>query len=134
MSAGTAPSRATVEWSYDLLEASEQRLFRFLSVFPAGVTLGGIQWIATQIGFGASGLDAAGHLVDASLVMRRAAGSDTRYAQLETLRAFGLDQLDALGEVDDANHLLAVSMLELVERVDRELRTSDEPPRRRAAP
>jgi predicted ATPase/DNA-binding winged helix-turn-helix (wHTH) protein len=118
--------RATVEWSYDLLEVAEQRLFRFLSVFPAGVTLDGIQWISARLGLGVSGLDAAGQLVDASLVTANPARSGTRYAQLETLRTFGLDQLDALGERDEAGALLAGFVLDLVARVDAGVRTSDE--------
>jgi predicted ATPase len=38
----TTPAlRAAIDWSYELLEASEQRLFRSLAVFPGGFTLKG---------------------------------------------------------------------------------------------
>ena len=118
--------RATVEWSYDLLDEPDQRLFRYLSIFPGGLTIDCIESITERLGLGVDGLDSAGQLVDASLIMRERARSGTRYSQLETLRTFGLDQLDANGELTDAGELLIESMLQLVVRVDRGLRTADE--------
>jgi predicted ATPase len=73
--------RATVEWSYALLEPREQQLFRRLSVFAGPFDVAG----ANAMG-GADTLDALGRLVDKSLVIAQAAQRGTRYRLLDTLR------------------------------------------------
>jgi transcriptional regulator with XRE-family HTH domain len=77
---------ATVEWSYRLLEERERRVFRALSVFPAGFTLEAAEAVA---GPGASPVVL--HLVDCSLLVPPRAGPDgrVRYVMLETLRPTG---------------------------------------------
>jgi len=95
---------ATVEWSYRLLEEPERRVFRQVSVFPAGFTLDGAEAVAG---------DAAGpvvlRLVDCSLLVPPHAGPDgrSRYVMLETLRAYGAGLLDQAGEQDGAAAALA---------------------------
>ena len=91
-----APSRqrslaATVEWSYQLLDETERRVFRAVSVFPAGFTLEGAEAVA---GDGAG--PAVLRLVDCSLLVPPRAGADgrSRYGMLETLRAYGAGLLD----------------------------------------
>ena len=95
-----APSRqrslaAAVEWSYQLLDEAERRVFRAVSVFPAGFTLDGAEAVA---GDGAG--PAVLRLVDCSLLTPPQAGADdrTRYSMLETLRAYGNRLLDRAGE------------------------------------
>jgi predicted ATPase/DNA-binding CsgD family transcriptional regulator len=102
---------ATVEWSYQLLDEEEQRVFRALSVFPAGFTLDAAEAVAG----GAAG-PAVLHLVDCSLLVPPRAGPDgrARYLMLETLRAYGARLLAAAREQDDAAAALAGYMLELV--------------------
>ena len=63
--------RSTVEWSYELLDADEQRLLRALSVFPAGVTIETIESLNERLGLTTPGLDMVARLVDASLLVRR---------------------------------------------------------------
>jgi predicted ATPase len=77
---------ATVAWSYRLLEEHERRVFRAVSVFPAGFTLEGAEAVAGP-GAGAVVL----RLVDCSLLVPPRAGPDgrLRYVMLETLRAYG---------------------------------------------
>ena len=118
--------RATVAWSYELLEEPAQRLLRFLSVFPGGVTIDCIEGIADQLGLGVRGFDTVGLLVDASLVTRERAGSGTRYSQLETLRTFGIEELERLGERAEADELLVSSVLTVSGRVAQELETPRE--------
>ena len=84
-----APSRqrslaATVEWSYQLLDERERRVFRAVSVFPGAFTLEGAEAVA-----GAGAGPAVLHLVDCSLLVPPQTGPDgrARYAMLETLRA-----------------------------------------------
>jgi predicted ATPase/DNA-binding winged helix-turn-helix (wHTH) protein len=118
--------RATVEWSYELLEEPAQRLLRFLSVFPGGVTIDCIEGIADRLGLGVRGFDAVGLLVDASLVTRERAGSGTRYSQLETLRTFGLEELERRGERAAADEVLVSSVLSTCRRIAQELETPRE--------
>jgi predicted ATPase len=95
---------ATVEWSYRLLEEHERRVFRAVSVFPAGFTLEGAEAVAGQ-GAGAVVL----RLVDCSLLVPPRAGPDgrSRYVMLETLRAYAAGLLAEVGEADGAAAALA---------------------------
>lgn len=78
--------RATIEWSYDLLTQDEQRLFRSLAVFAGGCTLDAAEQAA------AAKLDILQSLVEKSLVRN----SNDRFWMLETIREFGLEQLDSI--------------------------------------
>ena len=85
--------RATIEWSYDLLDTEEQRLLRALSVFAGGCT-----FEAADAVCGADP-DSLQSLIDKSLVRVRAddAGG-TRYWMLETIREYAAERLDRLDE------------------------------------
>jgi non-specific serine/threonine protein kinase len=95
---------ATVEWSYQLLAESERRVFRQVSVFPAGFTLEAAEALA-----GAGAASAVLRLVDCSLLSPPQAGPDgrLRYAMLETLRAYAAGLLAETGEQDGAAVALA---------------------------
>ena len=118
--------RETLAWSYDLLEPDEQRLLRHLSIFPAGVTLAGVEWIGRDLGFTADPALVLSRLVDASMVVRNPAPSAARYVQLETVRAFGLDRLEHHDERDHAESLLIEWAAELCMRIDDGVRSGDE--------
>ena len=64
---------ATVEWSYQLLDDHERRVFRWLSVFPGPFTLEAAEAVA-----GAGAGPAVLHLVDCSLLSPPQAGPDGR--------------------------------------------------------
>jgi predicted ATPase/class 3 adenylate cyclase len=74
--------RATIAWSYELLTADEQRVFRNLSVFVGGWMLDAAEEVA------AADLDLLESLVDKSLVRF----TDGRYGMLETIREFAADE------------------------------------------
>jgi predicted ATPase/DNA-binding CsgD family transcriptional regulator len=95
---------ATVEWSYQLLDEDERRVFRQVSVFPAGFTLEGAEAVAGE----AAG-PAVLRLVDCSLLVPPRAGPDgrSRYVMLETLRAYAAGLLDQAGEQEEAAAALA---------------------------
>src|SRR5258708_826866 len=89
--------RATLEWSYQLLETDEQHGFRQLGVFVTGFDA------AAATGVAGLTLGALGRLIDKSLVaVSRSAGGRTRYRLLETMREFALDLLNARGELEAA--------------------------------
>jgi predicted ATPase/class 3 adenylate cyclase len=75
--------RAAVEWSHDLLDDGEQRLFARLAVFRGGWTLDAAEQVAR------AQLETIASLVDKSLVTRRG----ERFGMLETLRAFAEERL-----------------------------------------
>ena len=102
--------RATISWSYSLLDAAEQRLLRRASVFHEGWTLDAMEQVCYSDDDRHLALDQLDSLVEKGLV--RVVGSGERYALLETIRAFSAEQLHAGGEVDairqaHADHFLA---------------------------
>ena len=88
---------ATVDWSYQLLDERERRVFRAVSVFPGPFTLEAAEAVAGK-GAGPAVL----RLVDCSLLSPPRAGPDgrSRYVMLETLRAYGAGLLAGAGEQD----------------------------------
>ena len=121
-----APSRqrslaATVEWSYQLLEENERRVFRAVSVFPGPFSLEGAEAVA-GVGAGLAVL----RLVDCSLLGPPRTGVDgrPRYVMLETLRACGAQLLAAAGEQDTAAAALAGYALRVAEEAAAGLQTS----------
>jgi predicted ATPase/class 3 adenylate cyclase len=83
--------RATIDWSHELLDIDEQRLFRRVSVFAGGWALEAGEAVAD------AQLDALESLIDKSLVR---VGVE-RYWMLETIRQYGFEQLAAAGEADE---------------------------------
>jgi predicted ATPase/DNA-binding SARP family transcriptional activator len=89
----SAPDRhqtllAVIEWSWNLLDAHEQRALRRLALFHDGFTLE-----AAETVLGISAFDAVGGLVDQSLLSVTETPAGIRYRMLETVREFGRMQL-----------------------------------------
>jgi predicted ATPase len=104
-----------IAWSYDLLSADEQALFRRLS------TLVGSFPLAAAIAIGNASepaiLACLGALVDQSLVQAAAGAIDEpRYTMLETIREFGLDELAAGDDAIATRDRHAAFFLALAER------------------
>jgi len=90
--------RAALDWSYTLLDASEQRLFARLSVFAGGWNLAGAREVCGWDGLtSAAVLDGLVGLVDKSLVVAEDAGGERRYRFLETIREYAVERLTAFG-------------------------------------
>ena len=104
--------RATIEWSYDLLTKEEQRLFQRLAVFRGGCTL------ETAEEIGEAETDALQSLVDKSILRWR----EDRYWMLETIREYGVHELEASGEVDRLRRRHADAFLALAEEAQSHLR------------
>jgi predicted ATPase/DNA-binding SARP family transcriptional activator len=91
--------RDAIGWSHDLLDEDEQTMFRRLGVFAGGFTLQAAEAVAQ--GAPSSILDRLSSLVAHSLVRQKEeADGDSRFAMLETVRAYALERLQASGEAD----------------------------------
>lgn len=102
--------RATMDWSYDLLPANEQAMFRQLAVFAGGWTLEGAEGITRPASdsflpnsneftlSSSSALNLMTHLMEKSLVFREGEGEVVRYRMLETVREFGIVKVREVGE------------------------------------
>ena len=107
----------TIAWSYDLLEAQEQRLFRRLSVFVGGCSLEAIEAICKALGDEAGAVfDAIASLIDKSLLQQtEQEGEEPRLVMLETIREYGLERLAISGETETARDAHGVYYLQLAE-------------------
>jgi predicted ATPase/class 3 adenylate cyclase len=101
--------RAAIEWSFDLLEPSEQGLYAELAVFA-----GSFDVEAAESVCGAN-LDALQSLVEKSLLRQTEEG---RLFMLETIRAHALERLAALPAADEVRRCHALWFLSLAEMAD----------------
>ena len=92
--------RAAMDWSYDLLSAAEQKLFRRLSVFVGGCNLEGVEAVCDTKGdLDSDLLDGMASMVDKSLVQQaEPAKGESRFVMLETIREYALEKLEGSGE------------------------------------
>src|ERR1700730_13954279 len=109
--------RGAIDWSYDLLNAAEQKLFRRLSVFVGGGTLEAVEAVCnTKNDLGFDSLDGMASIVDKSLVQQVDQPSgDLRFVMLETIREYALDKLTASGEGELTKRAHAAYYLVLAE-------------------
>ncbi len=86
---------ATLDWSYELLDDEERRLFAQMSVFAGSCALEAVEEIC------AGDLDTLAALVDKSLVVAEEQGDEARYRLLAPVRHYARDQL-----AEDERHAL----------------------------
>jgi predicted ATPase len=101
--------RATIDWSYQLLDRDERRLFVRLAVFAGGCSLEAAETVCR------AELDTLSSLVAKSLVHRVAhPGGEARFTMLETVREYALERLGRGREAEalrrrHAEHVLQFS-------------------------
>jgi tetratricopeptide (TPR) repeat protein len=119
--------RKAIDWSYSLLNAAEQRLFRRLAVFAGGCTLEETEAVCnTRRDLDIEPLDGLTSLVDKNLVqpMDRAQ-TEPRFTMLETIREFALERLLESGDHSSARRGHAAYCLVLAEEGNSELSADD---------
>ena len=100
--------RHAVQWSYDLLDAHEQRTLQRVAVFSGGFTLSGAVAVCADDGLDEfEMLDVLDSLVRKSLVNVERSDRDVRYAMLETIRQFAEESLAGAGDGDATRDLHA---------------------------
>ena len=116
--------RNTMQWSYDLLNAGEQQLFRRLAVFAGGCTLEAAETIVPAAGFlETSVLDGLTVLLDSHLLQQReVAGEEPRLMMLETIREYALECLEMSGEAEATRHAHADYYATLLKESNRQSR------------
>ena len=107
----------TLSWNDDLLSSDEQTLFQRLAVFVGGCTLQAAEAISTALGGTATSVvEGVASLIDKSLLQRPALDEDeTRLYPLEMIRAYGLERLEANGEMEQTREAHAAYYLTLAE-------------------
>ena len=115
--------RGTIAWSYQLLDAQEQRLFRLLSVFVGGCTLEAVEAICAELGDAIpSVLDGVASLIDKNLLQQTTSeGEELRLTMLETIREYGLEMLTSTRELEATRQAHATYFLALAEEAEPEL-------------
>jgi predicted ATPase len=110
--------RAAIQWSHDLLDEDEQRLFARLAVFAGGCTLDAAEEVVD------AELDVLEALVQKSLVRH----SGERFWMLETIRGYALERLTERGEIDALQRRHAEWFLAFVERAEPHLEGPEQVP------
>jgi DNA-binding CsgD family transcriptional regulator len=110
--------RDAIAWSYDLLSAPEQRLFRSLAIFVGGCTFAAAEVIANARGNSdVDPFDGITSLVDKSLLQRvEGAHGEPRFTMLETVRELGMERLVESGEFDEISRRHAEFFLDFAEQ------------------
>jgi predicted ATPase len=109
--------RAAIDWSYDLLNAAEQKLFRRLSVFVGGCTLEGVEAVCDTKGdLDVDLLDGMASIVDKSLLQQvEQENGESRFVMLETIREYAREKLEASSEDASTRRAHAAYCLVLAE-------------------
>jgi predicted ATPase len=95
--------RNTIAWSYHLLDASEQLLFRRIAVFAGGCMLEAVEAVCAPLdGKAADLVDGVSSLIDKSLLWRiEQEDQESRLVMQETIREYALEASASSGEMGD---------------------------------
>ncbi len=117
--------RDEIAWSYDLLTSGQQTLFRRLAVFVGGFTLEAAQAVANaDDAFTLDILDGIALLIDKNLLRQvEVLDGEARFDMLETIREYGLEQLEVKAEVETLWRWHADYYLSLAEACNRKLQS-----------
>jgi predicted ATPase/serine/threonine protein kinase len=105
--------RKTLDWSHDLLEEEEQRLFRRLAVFAGGFTLEAAEAVANAWrDLDDRVLDGVVSLAEKSVLQQREqSDGEPRFVMLETIREYATERLEASREARTARKAHAAYFL-----------------------
>jgi non-specific serine/threonine protein kinase len=109
--------RDAIAWSHDLLTSEEQAIFRRVSVFAGGIDLDRVGPVVASDLTELDVVDGVASLVEKNLlqVTDLPGKSSARYRMLETVREFGLEQLELRGELVATQRAYAVHFAQLAD-------------------
>jgi predicted ATPase len=126
--------RATIDWSYALLDEAEQRLFSLLSVFAGGWDLEAAEGVCDlDEALGIEVLDGITALLDKSLIREEHdPRGEARYSMLESIHEYAREKLEGSGQAQAVEHRHAEYFIGLAEHalrmwIGEETSLSDEP-------
>ena len=119
--------RGAIDWSYDLLDADERRLFERLAAFAGGWTLDAAEEVCNPgAELGIDTLDGLSSLTDKSLIHPvESTDGESRFAMLQVIREFASEKLDSSQEAAAIRRRHATRMLALAEEAGPELVRSE---------
>lgn len=117
--------RNAIDWSYSLLEPAEQTVFQRLAVFAGGCTIEAADAVANVKG-NIDVYDGLESLIDKSLLKQSVRSGEPRFVMLETLREYGLEQLQNAGDAELIFQAYVTHYLNWVEWMDQELQDYDQ--------
>jgi predicted ATPase/DNA-binding CsgD family transcriptional regulator len=118
--------RATLDWSYNLLDEGEKKLFARLAIFQGGRSLEAIEAVC-QPDLPIDVFDGLAALVDKSLVQQKETpAGESRFVMLETIHEYARERLAESGEAEIIQRRYAGFFVEWAERAEPELRLSEQ--------
>ena len=119
--------RGTLNWSYSLLNAAEQSLFRRLSVFTGGCTLEAVEAVCDTKGdLGIDVLDGMASMVNKNLIQQLGGAAADRFLMLSMIREYALERLVESAEEFATRRAHAAYYIVLGEECGGELTTHPE--------
>lgn len=119
--------RATLDWSYNLLDEHERVLFERLSVFSGGFDLPAVEEVCSATPLQREEVfDLLTFLVDRSLVVTLNVQGERRYTLLETMREYARDRLEERGDTTKTKAAHARYFSTFAGRMAGQLRSADQ--------
>ncbi len=113
--------RATIDWSYDLLDPEQQQLFTRIAVFSGGFTLEAAERVC---GAGLDVVDGLASLTENGLVRLGGTDEEPRFTMLGTIRAYAAERLEESGAGEELRRRQADHFLAFAEEAEPHLRGS----------
>jgi predicted ATPase/DNA-binding CsgD family transcriptional regulator len=118
--------RNTIDWSYNLLNDGEKRLFARLAVFRGGRSLEAIESVCGE-DLPIDPFDGIASLLDKNLLQQKEVlGGEPRFVMLETIHEYAWERLGDSGETETMRRRHAEYFVELAERAEPELRLAQQ--------
>jgi predicted ATPase/class 3 adenylate cyclase len=118
--------RATIDWSYHLLSAADQRLFALLSVFAGGSTLEAAERICAP-DREVNVFEGLTSLVDKSLIRQTAEWGEPRFWMLQTIREYASERFEQTAGAEEVRRAHAEFFLEFAREAEATERGPDAP-------
>jgi len=118
--------RNTIDWSYNLLNEGEKRLFARLAVFRGGRSLEAIEAVCGE-DLPIDVFDGIASLLDKNLLLQKEVlGGEPRFVMLETIHEYARERLGDGSEAETMRRRHAEYFVELAERTEPELRLAQQ--------
>jgi len=117
--------RATLDWSYQLLDPDERRLLAGLSVFVGGFTLDSARAVCGSAAT-SDVLEGVSSLIEKSLVLpQQGPAAEPRFRMLETVREYAQDQLERSGKAQETRRRMAEHLARVADQAGTGLMASE---------